>query len=120
MSIPAIITSRSPCLAILLLSTFYNGLINVILSSLGSVSQSQFGFSPKTAGLVYLGLGVADVIAVAATPRPSDFLYKSRIQRNGSKGPEHTLLMIVIAGPFTFFTFIGLVWYGWSTEYRLS
>ncbi|KAH3967218.1 hypothetical protein HBI81_192430 [Parastagonospora nodorum] len=41
LSIPAIITSQSPCLAIILLSTFYNGLINMILSSLGSVFQSS-------------------------------------------------------------------------------
>jgi predicted MFS family arabinose efflux permease len=116
-SIPATIARQPSSFAILVLIAVFNGIVNMILSSLGSVFQSQYGFPPTTAGLSYLGLGIGGVVGLVATPRISDFFGKYRIRADGSKGPQHVLPVMIIAGPVTS---IGLLWYGWSTEYKVS
>jgi hypothetical protein len=116
-SIPAIIACQPSSFAILVLIAVFNGLINMILSSLGSVFQSQYDFPPTTTGLSYLGLGIGGVVGLVATPRISDFFGKYCIRADGSKGLQHVLPVMIIAGPVTS---IGLLWYGWSTEYKVS
>ncbi|KAF2727239.1 MFS general substrate transporter [Polyplosphaeria fusca] len=115
-TIPAKIVRHLPALAILLFVGIFNGLANMILSSLGSVFQFQYGFPPTTAGLAYLGLGIGGVCGLATTPRVSDYFSKRRPHPDGSKRPQHALPMIIIAGPMAS---IGLWWYGWSTQARV-
>jgi hypothetical protein len=116
-TIPGKIACHPPALAILLLIGVFNGLVNMILSSLGSVFQFQYRFSPTTAGLPYIGLGLGGVLGLAATPRVSDFFAKYRPHPAGSQRPEHALPMMIIAG---LLASVGLFWYGWSTETKMQ
>ena len=111
--IPFLIAGHLPALAILVLISIFNGLVNMILSSLGSVFQSNYAFSPTTTGISYLGLGLGGTVGLAITPRISDYCGKRRSHPNGSKRPQHALPMMMIAGPLAS---IGLLWHGWSCE----
>lgn len=53
------------------------------LSSLGSVFQSQYHFTPTTAGLSYLGLTFGGLLGLAATPRISDYFGRPRPHHDG-------------------------------------
>ncbi|CAI6332900.1 unnamed protein product [Periconia digitata] len=114
--LPAKIARHSHALVILVFIGIFNGLVNMILSSLGSVFQFQYGFPPTTAGLAYLGLGIGGVCGLATTPHISDFFSKRRPHQDGSKRPQHALPMMIIGGPMSS---IGLWWYGWSTQAKV-
>jgi hypothetical protein len=77
-TIPTTIALHPSSLAILVLSAVLNGLVDMILSSLGSVFQSQYHFPPTTAGLLYLGIDVSGIGGLAAIPGISDFFSKRR------------------------------------------
>ncbi|KAF2647977.1 MFS general substrate transporter [Lophiostoma macrostomum CBS 122681] len=113
--IPVLIVRYPPALAVLVLITIFNGLVNTILSSLGSVFQFQYGFSPAVTGLSYLGLGLGGAVGLAVTPYISDFFTGQRLHPDGIRGPQHTLPMMLIAGPLAS---IGFLWYGWSCQAR--
>lgn len=114
--IPAKIARHSPAFSILLLIGTFNGLVNMILSSLGSVYQPQYSFPATTAGLSYLGLGIGDILGLAATPRISDYFGKRNPHSDGLRLPRNSLPMMIIAGPLTS---IGLFWYGWTCEAKV-
>lgn len=57
-SLPARIASHAPIALILLLICILNGLVNMILSSLGSVYQNVYAVPERTCGLAYLGIGL--------------------------------------------------------------
>lgn len=115
-TIPMIISRHAPALVILLLIGAFNGLVNMILSTLGSVFQFQYNFPPTTAGLSYLGLGLGGMLGLAAMPRISDYFGKLRPHPDGSKRPQYALPMMIIAGPLAS---AGLFWYGWSFQAKV-
>ncbi|KAF2806018.1 uncharacterized protein BDZ99DRAFT_102399 [Mytilinidion resinicola] len=71
-TILVVITRHLPALVILILIGIFNGLVNMILSTLGSVFQFQYHFPPATAGLSYLGLRIGGMVGLAVTPHLSD------------------------------------------------
>ena len=93
----------------------FNGMVNMILSSLGSVYQSQYNFPPTTAGLAYLGIGVGGILALISARRICDWFARRQGGREHAKEPEHTIPLLLITGPL--FS-IGLIWYGWAVERR--
>lgn len=113
--LPLTIAQQPSNLAILLLSLVFMGIVNITLSSLGSVFQSQYHFSPTTAGCSYLGLGIGGIVGLATTPRFSNLFAKTlqTAKCGESKRPKHVLPMMIVASPFVS---AGLLWYGWSTQ----
>ncbi|CAJ2504497.1 Uu.00g118910.m01.CDS01 [Anthostomella pinea] len=114
-SLPARIAfSSPPCAAILLMIMIFNGLVNIILSSLGSVYQHRFAFPPTTAGLAYLGIGFGGIMALVTAKRFTVYL-AARLSDVDTRRPEHVL-------PFLWFTIplgsAGLLWYGWALQNR--
>ena len=91
----------------------FNGIVNVILSSLGSVYQANYNFPPTTAGLAYLGIGLGGIAALGTANKISAYVGRRKGVTDSSKKPEHNFPLIMIAGPVAC---IGLVWYGWACE----
>jgi predicted MFS family arabinose efflux permease len=112
-SLPGKIALHAHCAVVLAVVCIFNGLLNMIISSLGSVYQSQYHFSPDTAGLVYLGLGVGGVAGLLGLAKRLTKLTKSALHLD-DRGPLDVL-------PFLSMAFVppllGLLCYGWTLEY---
>jgi hypothetical protein len=98
---------------ILILILIFNGLVNIILSSLGSVYQANYHFPPTTAGLSYLEIGFGGIAALATAGRISDYFSRRLSGLEGSKKAEHNFPLIVVTQPVAA---IGLIWYGWPCQ----
>jgi hypothetical protein len=85
----------------------------MILSSLGSVFQSEYHFPPTTSGLSYLGLSVGGMIGLASSKKLITLATKAL--PNGHRGGDHAKLLPFISGACTV-PFAGLAWYGWSVQ----
>ena len=112
--LPARIAFFPPCSAILALMVIFNGLVNMILSSLGSVYQYRFAFPLTTAGLAYLGIGFGGIMALTTAKRLTIYLSRCLSDADTHR-PEHIL-------PSLWFTLplggVGLLWYGWAVQSR--
>lgn len=111
-SLPTKIAAHLPVFLILVLIGIFNGLVNMILSSLGSVYQEAYHFPAKTAGLSYLGIGAGGLSSLAVTK-----LLKRGVtsisQRLRLSTAEASLLSITAILPISSF---GLLWYGWALQ----
>ncbi|OIW26046.1 MFS general substrate transporter [Coniochaeta ligniaria NRRL 30616] len=105
-----------PCALILVLICVFNGLTNMILSSLGSVYQTAYGFPTTTAGLSYLGIGLGGLTALAFARQMTRSVAVKFGGKTGAERPENALPFLFIVGPLGS---AGLLWYGWSLEERL-
>lgn len=88
----------------------FNGLVNMILSSLGSIYQFQYGFPPTTAGLTYVGLGMGGLLGLFISPILFKYFGRKWESSDNSNKPEISFLVMLVAGPLTS---VGLLWYGW-------
>lgn len=91
----------------------FNGMVNMILSSLGSVYQNNYDFPPTTAGLAYLAIGLGGVLALWTANKIAARFSRRQAGSDSAKRPEHTLPVLLLTGPL--FS-IGLIWYGWSCQ----
>ncbi|KAB5584718.1 major facilitator superfamily domain-containing protein [Coniochaeta sp. 2T2.1] len=105
-----------PCALVLALICVFNGLTNMILSSLGSVYQTAYGFPTITAGLSYLGIGLGGLTALSFASKMATAVAVKFGGEEGAKRPENALPFLFIIGPLGS---IGLLWYGWSLEARV-
>ena len=99
-------------LALNLAVSFSFGLSFLLLTTFPSVFQGQYGFSIGVAGLCYLGMGIAMLIAVLIFSTTSDTLLQWHQQR-GFDGPENRLVLMVL---FTPAIPVGFFWYGWAAD----
>jgi MFS family permease len=114
--LPAHLTfNHWPVSLILIFMLIFNGIVNMVLSSLGSVYQGNYHFPPTTAGLAYLGIGLGGVLALWSASRIADWVGRKQAGDGSAKRPEHSLPMMLITGPLFA---IGLLWYGWSCQTR--
>ncbi|KAB5566943.1 major facilitator superfamily domain-containing protein [Coniochaeta sp. 2T2.1] len=104
-----------PCTLILLLICGLNGLANMILSSLGSVYQTAYGFPTTTADLSYLGMGFGGLTALIIARQLTTAVAVRFGGDDGARRPENVLPFLFIVGPLGS---AGLLWYGWSLEER--
>jgi len=102
-----------PCSLILVLICVFNGLVNMILSSLGSVYQTVYHFPATTAGLSYLGMGIGGLLALALAKRLTNLLARRVGGPDGEKKPENALPFLFLVSPVGS---AGLLWYGWSLQ----
>ncbi|KAF2426277.1 putative bicyclomycin resistance protein [Tothia fuscella] len=112
--LPVRLTFSHPSIAaILLLILIFNGVVNIVLSSLGSVYQKNYHFSRTTAGLSYLGMGFGGLSALATASRISDYLARCLNGQETPKQPEHHIPLIIVTLPVAM---TGLLWYGWACK----
>lgn len=114
LSLPTKIAAHLPVFLILLLIGIFNGIVNMILSSLGSVYQDAYHRSPKAAGLSYLGIGAGGLSFLAVTKK-----FKGTVTSISTilklSADKASLLSLVSILPVSA---IGLLWYGWAVQSR--
>lgn len=91
------------------------GLIFLLFTTFPSVFQGVYGFSPGTAGLAYLGLGIGMLLGLVLFSVLSDKLLG---QGQGSvvRKPEQRLILMKWLGPVTP---LGCFIYGWTAYYHV-
>ncbi|KAJ7064994.1 multidrug resistance protein 4, partial [Mycena amicta] len=76
-----------------------------------------YGLSTGISGLMYAGLGAGFVLATSCGAKFSNALYQHLSDKNGGQGEPEMRIPPIFVG--SFFVPIGLLWYGWSAEYKL-
>lgn len=112
-SLPTKISLYPPVFLILLLICIFNGLVNMILSSQGSIYQARYDFQPTVSGLSYLGIGFGGLAALIVTKPVKRYLTRVANSRGIVRGPEGSLIFLAMVPPVTT---VGLLWYGWSLQ----
>lgn len=79
------------------------------------IFQDQYGFSSGSAGLLFLGVGVGNIGGLLIFAAVSDRLLQ-RMAKGGEMKPEYRLPPII---PGSFLIPIGLLLYGWTTQYKV-
>ena len=114
LTLPAQLAFRHlPVSLILVFMLVFNGIVNMILSSLGSIYQRQYHFSPTGAGLTYLGIGTGGIVALWSANAIANWFGRRKPGENNATRSEHSISLLLFTGPL--FS-IGLLWYGWSVE----
>lgn len=111
--LPTKVSGHLPAFLILLLFGIFNGLINMILSSLGSVYQDAYHFPARTAGLSSLGIGAGGLSSLAATTKELKHAVASTSTSSRLSTAEASLLFIASILPISA---VGLLWYGWALQ----
>ncbi|KAL4923535.1 MFS transporter [Aspergillus undulatus] len=112
---PIVLLFRSPI--VIFLATYIAliySLLYLFFTTIPSVFEEQYGFSPGLTGLAYIGIGVGFIIGLGISAMTSDKVVMKLAARNGGKTePEMRLPLLVFWAcilPISFF------WYGWSTD----
>ena len=101
---------------LLLLSIFMAiayGYLYLLFTTFNVVFGQRYHFSVGITGLVYIGIGIGNVIGLVITGIMSDKILKAKAGK-GEKKPEYRLPPMMWVSPFMAF---GLFIYGWSAEY---
>ncbi|KAL2819559.1 major facilitator superfamily domain-containing protein [Aspergillus cavernicola] len=115
---PIVLLFKSPI--VLFLATYMAlvyGLLYLFFTTIPSVFENQYGFSPGLTGLAYLGIGLGFFSGLIITATTSDKVLLKLASRNGGKlEPEMRLPALVFSAcllPISFF------WYGWSADKKV-
>ncbi len=91
------------------------GYLYLLLTTIASVFEDSYGISSRNVGLVYMGIGLGQIMGVTFFGFFSDRLLK-RWAKGGELKPE---LRLPLIWPGAFFIPGGLFIYGWSTQYKV-
>ncbi|KAL4779845.1 major facilitator superfamily domain-containing protein [Aspergillus varians] len=112
---PIVLLFKSPI--VLFLATYMAlvyGLLYLFFTTIPTVFEEQYDFSPGLTGVAYIGMGVGFFSALLITALTSDKVLLKLAARNGGKlEPEMRLPSLVFWAcvlPISFF------WYGWTAE----
>jgi len=93
------------------------GLLYLLFTTITTVFQSSYHWSPEICGLAYLGIGIGFFVGLAAVAKISDSTVIRMTKANaGVFEPEMRLPSCVIFAcmiPISFF------WYGWAVYYKV-
>ncbi|KAJ5183128.1 MFS general substrate transporter [Penicillium capsulatum] len=92
------------------------GIIYLLFTTFSIVFQHEYGFEEGLAGLAYLGIGIGSILGMAGFGRYSDRIYTHLSEKHHGSEPEYRLPPLI---PSYFAMPIGLVIYGWTTQYHL-
>ncbi|OJJ61030.1 hypothetical protein ASPSYDRAFT_148123 [Aspergillus sydowii CBS 593.65] len=88
------------------------GYLYLMFTTITSIFENEYGFSPGVAGLSYLGFGIGSMLGLVVTGVVSNRIAASHIKQ-GRFNPESRLLPMMVG---CWFMPAGLFWYGWSAE----
>lgn len=88
------------------------GYLYLMFTTITSIFENEYGFSPGVAGLSYLGFGIGSMLGLVVTGIVSNRIAASHIKQ-GRFNPESRLLPMMVG---CWFMPAGLFWYGWSAE----
>lgn len=82
------------------------------------VYEDRYGQKPATASLNFLAPSIGVIVMSQINPRVGNLIYKRLTSRapDNKALPEFRLPLLL---PASVLTVVGLVWYGWSAQYRL-
>jgi len=93
------------------------GYLYIMFSTMTIVFEEQYGIGNGNIGLVFLGLGLGQVIGLFLFAGTSDRMLKKRAAKNnGVMTPEMRLPFLLHT---SFFAPVGLLLYGWTAEYKV-
>lgn len=116
---PTMLLLLSPVLLVMsLYVALVFGLMYLLFTTFTDVFEGQYGFSTSIAWLVYLGLGVALVVAMLLFGALSDRVQRSAMRADGVQQPrpEYRLVLMIWFSPFVG---VGLFIYGWTAYYKV-
>ncbi|KAJ5551512.1 hypothetical protein N7535_000542 [Penicillium sp. DV-2018c] len=88
------------------------GYLYLMFTTITAIFTTQYGFSPGTAGLSFLGFGIGSLMGLLITGGVSNRIAQDHTKR-GCFRPESRLLPMMVG---CWFMPAGLFWYGWSAE----
>ncbi|KAJ5326351.1 uncharacterized protein N7506_009453 [Penicillium brevicompactum] len=88
------------------------GYLYLMFTTITSIFESKYGFSPGVAGLAYLGFGIGSMIGLITTGIVANKIAQSHVKK-GCFRPESRLLPMMVG---CWFMPVGLFWYGWSAQ----
>ena len=91
------------------------GYLYVLFATMTFVFQGQYGISASNVGLVYLGIGLGQFLALLFFGVFSDKLLR-KLAKGGEMKPEYRLPLL---WPGAIVTPAGLLLYGWSAQYKV-
>lgn len=82
------------------------------------VYEGVYGQKPATASLNFLAPSIGVIVMAQINPRVGNIIYKRLTSRASDKKalPEFRLPLLF---PATVLTVVGILWYGWSAQYKL-
>ncbi|GEQ68973.1 hypothetical protein JCM33374_g2643 [Metschnikowia sp. JCM 33374] len=95
---------------------FIYGINFLMVVTFPAVFGKSYGFSPSTAGLMFLSLAVGFFLGVVVWTIVLGHVYKTLVEKHGEAKPEFRLPCLFISAVIMP---IGLFWYGWSAQYKL-
>ncbi|KAK9491022.1 major facilitator superfamily domain-containing protein [Lipomyces doorenjongii] len=90
------------------------GFLYLLFTTMTVVFEDQYGISASNVGLTYLGIGVGQFIGLIAFGAVSDLIVKN-MAKGGEMKPEYRLSPLIVGSSLVP---IGLLWYGWTAEYK--
>lgn len=91
-----------------------NSYLQIYYATIGTTSQSQYGFTTGQSGLAYLGLSAGLLVAQLGFGRFADRnLRWMEQQHGGAKRPEFRLVVLIVG---VVVCLIGICMYGWSLQ----
>jgi hypothetical protein len=100
-------------LSILMATTY--GYLYLLYTTFSMVFVQQYEFSTGAIGLSYLGIGVGAIIAAGIYSRGSDKIARHLSAKHKGIQPEWRIPLMF---PSAFLVPAGLLWYGWSAQYK--
>jgi hypothetical protein len=100
---------------VLLLSiymAFIVALTFLFFTTFPEVFSIQYSFSSNIVGLVYLGVGIGQLLSLVIFGLCSDKIQQRLVSKHGAR-PENRLPLMIAFSPFVV---VGLFWYGWSAQ----
>lgn len=96
---------------------FVYGFMYLMIVEFPSLWETYYNYSTGISGLMYLGLGIGEVLSIFTWTYIVDWKYRKLIKVNdGIAKPEYRIALVVYT---SIVLAIGLFWYGWSAEARV-
>lgn len=111
---PTKILIGSPLMIIFsVIAAIVYGTVYLLFTTMPQVFESQYRISPSNVGLIYLAMGLGQILGVVSFGLVSDRILKA-MAKGGEMKPEYRLPPLLVG--LTLLS-IGLFWYGWSAQY---
>jgi hypothetical protein len=90
----------------------------LLFTTFTPIFQNNYGFTTKTVGLSYLGVGIGFLIGQACFAKLGDAILLTLAKKNGGEmKPEYRLPLACVGGVFIP---VGFFWYGWAVQGRVA
>ncbi|GFF26954.1 uncharacterized transporter C1529.01 [Aspergillus udagawae] len=110
---PIKLLTRSPIVFLMtLFGAIPYGYLYLMFTTISSIFETKYGFSPGLAGLAYLGFGIGCIIGIVIYGIAANRIAAAHSAR-GCFTPESRLPPMLVG---CWFVPAGLFWYGWSAE----